>query len=330
MESQEYFEGAGHYDVETVRFFDVAHEGAQLRAIAGACEQLADLYGMQPRSVVIVATDQIAKATARFVVQQRSPLRLPVVIADVMPAYIGALDVVLFVGDVADDETLSRSLITAGHRGATVILAGPARGPILEDAPSDAVVLPALPTVAGASPVRGIAAVGAVLDCLDEDAAIVSQRFSDLADAVDEEIQQLSPERDETVNPARQLRGYAQGARIVHSGFRRTGMGVAELIASVWSARGLASSYVSPAELPQALEQTGAQNDIFYDPILDGPNELVPLKAVIWAEEEAPLSHARVENCAPSGLGDAATALRLAVRGLAATALQDQPASDGV
>ena len=107
----DYYSGAGHYDRETVRFFDVAHEGAQLRAVAGALPQIERLRGMQPRSLVVVATDQLAAAAARAAVALCEPLALPVIVADQLPAYVGPLDVVLIVGERASRETDSRALI---------------------------------------------------------------------------------------------------------------------------------------------------------------------------------------------------------------------------
>ncbi|WP_336884556.1 hypothetical protein [Corynebacterium pilosum] len=145
MDTNSYYEGAGDYDRETVRFFDVAHEGAQLRAIAGRLQgKFEQLRGLNPRSVVIVGTDQIARAAARYVVQLRSPLRCPVVVVDTLPAYLGALDVVIMVGDAADNDDFSRDIISAGQRGATTIFAGPAQGPLIDDVPDSALVIPAL------------------------------------------------------------------------------------------------------------------------------------------------------------------------------------------
>lgn len=321
MSDGQYYEGAGDYDRETVRFFDVAHEGAQLRAIAGVTGEIAQVRGMQPRSVIVVATDQIARAAAQFVMNQRSPLRYPFVITQALPSFVGALDIVVVVGDVADNDEYSRAVITANNRGATVILAGPAQGPIIDDAPASTILIPALPTSAGGSPVRTIGALSLLLDSLEEDPRIVEQRLNDIADEIDEEIQQLSPERDATVNPARQLREFAEYAQVIHTGFRQPGLAVAELTATLWSARGIPSGFVSPEELPRAMETSAPQKDIFYDPFLDGGEQLVPLKAVVWAQEEAPLPNSRAETCPTTQLGDTAAALRLVVRGFATTAL---------
>ena len=108
-----YLDGS-HYDRETVAFYDVAHEGAQVRTVAGVLDQLGGLYGLNPRSVIILPTDQISRAAARFVGAMRSPLRLPVVVTDVLPGYVGALDIVVAVGADAD-HTLEEFGTAAGR-----------------------------------------------------------------------------------------------------------------------------------------------------------------------------------------------------------------------
>ncbi|WP_284523147.1 hypothetical protein [Corynebacterium aquatimens] len=285
-----YYTGAGHYDRETVRFFDVAHEGAQLRAVAQAVGRLERLRGLNPRSVVVVGTDQIARAAARAVACLRTPLDLPLVVTEALPTYVGPLDVVLMVGDAAAREADARGLATAASRGAETILAGPARGPLIDDAPKPTTILPALPTAAGASPARTMAAVAAVLDALTGDGDVIAGQLEVLAEEVDAELTALSPERDESVNPAHQLRAFAADARVIHTGLSRCGRAIAPLIAELWSARGLASGFVDAEELALAQEfarPAGAPDaaDIFYDPLIDGPLELVPLKTVLWAQQ---------------------------------------------
>lgn len=323
--ASEYYGGAGHYDRETVRFFDVAHEGAQLRAVGGAAPQLERLRGMQPRSLVVVGTDQTALAAARASVALQGPLELPVVVAGALPAYVGPLDVVLFAGDTGSREEDLRGLLTAAARGAETVLAGPARGLLLDDAPAATTVIPALPTAAGPSPARTMAAVGAVLASLTRDAAVIAEQCDLLADAVDEELTSLSPERDASVNPARQLREFAGGARVLHSGAGPTGAAVAELAAHLWSARGIPSGYVHPEELALALEDAGgtapAGQDLFHDPFLDGPLQLVPLNTVLWAQRDTAAPNMRAEAVdAAASAGEAAEALRLVTRAFAATA----------
>lgn len=319
------------YDRETVLFYDVAHEGAQVRAVAGAVPQLAGLQGMAPRSVVVIATDQIATAAARFVTRLRAPLRVPVVITDTLPSYVGALDIVLVIGDRADGPEVSQGLIAADRRGATTVLVGPPRGPILDDAPSDTWLVPALPTVQAASPARAITALSTVLDLLEENPDLVIRRLEDTADHLDEELEQLSPERDSTVNPGRQLREFVDLARIIHTGRSRHGFATAELMSVVWSLRGIPSGVAAMDELE--LPAPPPVRDPFHDPFLDGPLDLVPSRTVVWAEDPdvaATLPDALAVTCETPGVGPLAAALKLITRGLAATSydLPEAPTED--
>ncbi|WKD57029.1 hypothetical protein CAPI_02275 [Corynebacterium capitovis DSM 44611] len=325
----EYYEGAGSYDRETVRFFDIAHEGAQLRAVSEATELFSQLRGTAPRSVVVVATDQISGALARLVVALRAPLSLPVVITRNLPEYVGPLDVVVVAGaPEAEQGELEglRALITATSRGAETVLAGPARGPIVEEAPERAALIPALPTAAGASPLRTAGAVWAVLDAIDQRAGSTGDYLRGVADSVDGELASLSPQRDLPVNPARQLRAFAERARLVHTGTSPLGEAVASAVAELWTARSLPSGFAAAAELPRAFEAEGAMSDPFYDPYLDsgapGVRGLVPLKAVVWAAKETSLPTARAESVdVDDGFGEFGAAARLVVRAFAATAL---------
>ena len=326
-----YYDGAADYDPDAVRFFDIAHEGAHVRAVAQAAGMLERLQGSSPRSVVVLATDAISEAAAECAVALVEFDRAPVMVTRRVPDFVGALDVVVLVGDAPDAETSVRQVSAAAGRGAEVILAGPAGGPVVEDAPRGAVVLPAPPTADGASPLRTIAAVIGVCGALSGTSALVDG----VADAVDEELRQLSPEREVTVNLARQLREFSEGARMIHTGYTAAGAAVARLVAALWSARGIPSGFVGREDLGPALEaaagsgagagnSAGGADDIFYDPFIDGPPAQVPVKTVVWGQREPHLPGARAEYVgeAEDGAGgDLAAALRLIVRGLAATAL---------
>lgn len=314
----DYYDGSS-YDTETVRFFDVAHEGAQVRAVSGVVEQLAGLRGRQPRSIIVVATDHIALAAARFAAANRAPLRMPLVVCDRMPSYVGPLDIVLAVGDKADDPLTAHELITAANRGATTIFVGPATGPIREDLPRDCLAVPALPTAVGSSPARTITAVGTLLDALEEDPALVTERLNKLAEEIDDEAAQLSPERDEVVNLGRQLRTWSEGARILHTGVDRCWTAAAELIAALWSSRGLSSGWTTSEEVPTALRDQLAGPDLFHDPFLDGPVTVLPLKVIVWGAETTELAHATAVPAPASGLGLLGQVHRLITRGFAVT-----------
>lgn len=343
-EGRSYYEGAADYDAETVRFFDVAHEGAHVRAVTEAASLLAGLEGSTPRSVVVLVTDAIAEAAAQCAVAVLGYDRAPVTVTRSLPEFVGALDVVIVVGDAPDAESATRQLNAAAGRGAEVILAGPAGGPVVEDASTRVIQLPTPPTALGASPLRTIAAIAAVITTLDGAVSLIDG----LADAIDKELTGLSPERDVSVNSARQLREFIAGSRVLHTGYTPVGVAVAKLIATLWSARGLPSGFVGREDLGPTLEASfrngdsaaesnpqADPNDIFYDPFIDGPPAEVPVKTIVWAQREPHLAGARAEyveddtmNSIPTAAGahgaDAhhlAAALKLIVRGLATTAL---------
>lgn len=315
---------------EDALFFDIAHEGAQLRAVGQAAHSLAGLHGLAPRSVVVLATDQVAATAARAVAAFAAPLDVPVVVADQLPAYVGALDVVVVVGDNAGREEDLRGLTTAASRGAETILAGPNTGPLLDDAPQAATVIPALPDTAGASPLRTCAVVGAALLALRQPAEVVAERFELLASEVDAELESVSPRRDVAVNAARKLRAQAEGARVLHTGVGRAGSAVAELVAALWSTHGIPASAVGAEELPFAVDRaqegnsTAGADDLFHDPYIDGPAKLVGLTTVVWSCGTAsPVVSAgsRVESVETEVDDPAARAARLVARAYAATAL---------
>lgn len=324
LAGMDYYSGAGHYDRETVRFFDVAHEGAQLRAVAGALPHIEHLRGMQARSLVITATDTLAAAAARAAIALREPLAMPVLVTDQLPAYVGPLDVVLIVGERSTRESDARALITASNRGAEVVLAGPARGPLLDDAPSNTTTIPALPTAAGPSPARTMASVTAVYDAL---AGSSTQNLEEIAEQVDADLVALSPEREEAVNPARQLRAFATDALVVHSTTETgsseataVGRAVAAVAAELWTSRGLVSGYAAPEEMP-------------LDQMLDPQSQLVPLKTVLWAlpaevaEAASAAPNTRAESVDDVGLGSLAQCVRMITRAYAVTAF-DPPADE--
>ncbi len=313
------------YDQETVRFYDVALEGAQVRLIGSFVEEggFSTLEGLKPRSVVILGKGEIARSCARLVEALHAPLRQPLVITATLPSYIGALDVLVVVTDDGGDEEALKALITASQRGVTSILLGPSVGPLIEEVPADTIVPPTLPTAAGLSPARVVASISTIIDLFAEDPHIVAARLEHVAGYVDEEIEALSPERDELVNPGRMLRNWAEGHRVIHSGVSELGLAIANVMAPLWSRRGLISGALDYPELVVSLpdlrgDQSG-EHDIFYDPFLDDTPEVVPFRAVVWAADEPGIPDAMAQQCDGPGKGPLASALRLLARGQAAT-----------
>ncbi|AKK10519.1 hypothetical protein [Corynebacterium uterequi] len=331
MTGGEYFDGS-RYDAETVRFFDVAHEGAQLRTVAAAAGDIAAAVGGVPRSVVILAPDYLVRVSAAVAVQLRSPLAVPIVVVAQLPAYVGALDVVVVLTDRGDDPAVAQALLTAARRGARVVVAGPARGPMVGDIADAAdagtvVAVPALPTVSGTSPARAIATVLVVCDAVTGHGELAGDRLAAVADAVDADLELLSPQRDASINPGRQLAAATRGGTVVHTATEDGGpiaAAVARLAAAIWNAQGMPSGFVDAADLPAAAERAGVGtvDALFHDPFLDGPHDLLPLTFIVWAAKEPPVANSFAvpvpDGCVAQPVRDAETALRLVTRALAA------------
>ncbi|MEZ2121506.1 MULTISPECIES: hypothetical protein [unclassified Corynebacterium] len=314
-------DGSG-YDGDAVRFFDVAHEGAQVRCVAGFIAEgaLGDLAGIRPRSLIIVAGDTLSARAAQLAVALRSPLRQPMVVADVLPSYAGPLDVVIIASGRADSPECARAMSAAVSRGCVTVLIGPSRGPLTEDAPARVVVVPEPPTVQATSPARVAATVDAVLDLLEQDRTLVVDSLERVADEIDTELMSVRPERDELVNPARRLRDSVEGRRIIHSAEHPVGMAVASVVASIWDVAGLPGAVISRPELGMALPALRPSTvDLFYDPHLDDAPAVLSLRIVIWAADDTQLPDAVAQGCGDPAPGRLAGALRLTTRGWAAS-----------
>ena len=286
-----YWSGSSDYDPETVRFFDVAHEGAQVRVVSGATSALESLlFGATPRAVFLLPTDAVARACAQCVADQQTGV--PVVVTQQLPAFVGALDTVVVLGERGSCDWASQALLTAARRGAQTVYLGPARGPLSEDArdAEGTLIIEALPTAEGTSPARYIAGLEAIFHAFHQPATVTTEYLVGLADELDQELETLSPERDAAVNPARALRNAVEGTHVIH-----TGGAVAQVAAALWAAGGLGGTYVEPELVPAVLERRAAESagqgadrdDPFYDPFLDGP-PMVLSRVLVW--DDAPES----------------------------------------
>ncbi|MDO4630717.1 MAG: hypothetical protein Q4A82_00265 [Corynebacterium sp.] len=326
------------YDPLAVAFYDIAHEGAQVRAIAGAIETsitpqqdefgaelpgLASLAGVRARSIVVLCADNLSYRCAQLAASLVQPLPVALVITETAPGYLGALDVLIVLSEKGEDPTISRAISHAVSRGITTILVCPGECPMVNDAPRDTIIVPHLPNALGPSPTRSVVAVLAVLELADLDPLLVVQKLNDWATEIDEELEACSPERDETTNPARELAAI-HGA-IVHCSESIPGMALATVVATLWAMRGQVSASLSLPELAAASRHyPGAQQDIFYDPLLDDGPTLLPLKPVVWCAPDhdapgLPGAIAVTSNSTSNSQSSPVDALRLMSRAFAAT-----------
>lgn len=181
--------------------------GAQVRAVASTVADgvLEPITGVRPRAVVWISGRSARARQAAAVVTALAgavggPSVPPLVQAARLPAWVGALDVVVISGDDAGDPDLADSVEAACRRGAAVVIDVPREGPVAESADDHVLWLEPLPYV---PPHRGVlrhlAAGMAVLTALGAtgmDTAVV-------ADAVDTELEGLGPDLATPVNPAK-------------------------------------------------------------------------------------------------------------------------------
>ncbi|MGH3518723.1 MAG: SIS domain-containing protein [Haloechinothrix sp.] len=111
-----------------------AMAGAQVRSCVESAAELnfADRVAIdRPRSLVLVARPGVGHAAIRLIAALLGPgCPVPVLIADVVPSWISALDVVYAHADDPGDRELATSLDRAARYGATMVLSAPQDGPV--------------------------------------------------------------------------------------------------------------------------------------------------------------------------------------------------------
>lgn len=285
----------------TAALLHASMAGAQVRAVASAAAAgaLDDLAGVRPRAVVWVSgrsarARQAAGVVTAIAAHVGGTSVPPIVLAHALPAWVGALDVVLVSGDDAGDPALVRAVGAAAHRGAAVVVDVPREGPVAESGDGRAAWLEPLPYL---PPHRGVprhlAAGMAVLGAL----GVPGLDVSAAADAVDAELEGLGPDLATPVNPAKLLATSVAGTDPlvwVH----------ADPVAEAFCARAVAafcdvgritaSSSISDAVRAQAERAAGRPAPdplarLFHDDELDGTWEggtLRHLGMVLGADEE--------------------------------------------
>ena len=272
-----------------------ARAGAQVRATVEAAAEagLDRLGGDRPRAVVFISRPGIAPAVCDVLTALLGPAcPVPLVTAEVAPAWVGALDVVIAHTDDAGDTELAESVDRACRRGAAVVLTAPADGPVAAAAAGQAVhITPRVPVPPGFSfasaYTAGLLALRALgLLRVDTDA---------LADELDREAERCHVQHESFVNPAKSL-----------------ALRIAEHVPLLWGLDPVATAVARHAgqvlsthtDLPcdvadyqQATSRTAlhraavrgaAGRDIFADPDdLDGPPAIAP-RTLLFAVRSAP------------------------------------------
>lgn len=182
-----------------------AAAGAQVRATAEAVIEygIGAWSGDRPRALVLVGRPGPGTTVMRLLaalLPRHCPV--PVVVTELIPSWVGPLDVVVAHCDDAGDRELAECVELAGRRGGQVLLTAPADGPVAAAAAGKAMVLPsrvALPP--GFEFPRALAAGLAVLNML----GLVQVDTAMLADQLDLEAERNRPHAESLVNPAKAL-----------------------------------------------------------------------------------------------------------------------------
>lgn len=256
-----------------------AAAGGQIRAVATAVAggALAPLAQLRPRAVVwIVGRHGQARSAAEcvhaLIAQQKRVPGFAMVIESSVPAWVGALDVVIVSGSDAGDPMLAEAIYAARRRGAAVVCDMPYEGPVKEAADHTTLWLPPLSVL---DPIHGMlrhmAAGLAVFSAL----GIPDIDLGRIADYTDKVLETLAPDLSVAVNPAKLLARdliEADHAIVVYED------DVAGAVAHRWAqAFAAAGRTIAATPLADALRfaphiaRRDTSDDIFHDEFSDGP-----------------------------------------------------------
>lgn len=276
-----------------------ATAGAQVRSAAqGALEAgVASLDG-RPRALVLLRRPGVSGAAAALIGALLGPgCPVPLVVSEVVPGWIGPLDVVVAHTDDGADPELADSVALAVRRGAEVVLSAPAGGPVASAGAGRArLVEPRIPVPPGLDLPRALAVGLAVVRALGLLGAPLDPAMDVLADALDAEAERNQPAHEPFMNPAKSLAlrlaertpllwgadplatavaGHAAGALAAHAGVVAHSADVAQGVTATGLLRALAG---------------GGGRDVFHDPFEDpAPQTPAPRLVLLATGDDDPL-----------------------------------------
>lgn len=183
-----------------------AMAGAQVRAcveVAQEAELRERLDVGRPRSVVLIGRTGVGNVVAKLTASLLTPgSPVPIVLSEVVPSWIGALDVVCAHTDDPYDRELASSLERAGRYGASVVLSAPAEGPVAASVAGKGVLLaPRVVVGSGQAFARALAVGLLAVSALN----LIEADFVALADELDAEAERSHLGHETFVNPAKSL-----------------------------------------------------------------------------------------------------------------------------
>lgn len=260
-----------------------AMAGAQVRAtLETAAEvELSDRLDVgRPRALVLIDRPGVSRTVTRLLAALLTPsCPVPVVVAEVVPSWIGALDVVFAHTDDPGDRELAASLERAARFGATVVLSAPPDGPVPAAVAGKGVLLPPrIPVPPEMAFPRGLAAGLLTANAL----GLLVSDLESLADQLDVEAEKNYLARDSFANPAKSLALRLADRIPLLWGLDPVAVAVGEHAAHAFAAHAATvcdvedyrQALARPA-LRQAALVGNSDRDIFADPD-DGPRGIQP------------------------------------------------------
>ncbi|WP_436492088.1 hypothetical protein [Actinokineospora sp. HUAS TT18] len=269
--------------------------GAQVRATAEAAVEarLDRLEGLKPRAIVLLTRPGLGPAVCHLLSALLAPsCPVPLVVADMVPSWIGPLDVVISHTDDAGDVVLAESIARAGRFGAGVVLTAPEEGPVAAAGAGKAVHLaPRLAVPPGFGFAKAFTAGLLTLRTL----GLLQVDTDTLADELDNEAERDHMQHESFVNPAKSLAlrladrtPLLWGLDYVASA---VGRHAAQLLATHTGAVCDVASYaqaMSRTALHRAAVAATSGSDLFADPDdLDGA-AMAPPRALLLAIRSKP------------------------------------------
>lgn len=265
-----------------------AMAGAQVRATAETAAELElseRLDVGRPRSLVLVSRPGVGHTAARLLEGLIAPASpVPVVVSDVVPSWVGALDVVFAHTDDPYDHELAMSLERAARYGAGVVLSAPPDGPVASSVAGRGLVLaPRVPVPAELALPRALTAGLLTANTLGLSVADIES----LADRLDHEAERCHLGHESFVNPAKALALRLAERVPLLWGLDMAAVGVACHAAYALAAHAAVVADVahyrqalSRPALRRAATDVSAENTIFADP---EDREGAPVRVVLLA-----------------------------------------------
>ncbi|MTD14094.1 hypothetical protein GIS00_09065 [Nakamurella sp. YIM 132087] len=262
----------------------LGYAGAQVRVVSGQRDRLPTVD--RPRSLVVIGPS--APIDVALLSAVLGPAPAPVVAAADLPAWVGALDVVVVLAGSVDDARSAAAGAVALRRGATTVVRAAAEGPV-----ADATRPALLPSELALPELLAAPSRWALLAAVAAAAGLGAQPDLDaLADLLDAGAPALHPSAESFLNPAANLAEHLGGgtpllvgadaaadALLAHGAAVLTGL--AGIVGGVLpSARAVGR--------PPVLARIGSERDIFADPFDDDAAQRVQPVLVSTADPTGP------------------------------------------